>query len=58
MSTWMTHPQPITAVVDISSLYVGSQSQLDVYVYDSLASQPQLDVYLDDPLAIEDVTII
>jgi len=34
----------VSSVVDSSSLYVGSQSQLDVY--------------LDDPLAIEDVTII
>jgi len=34
----------VSSVVDSSSLYTGSQSQLDVY--------------LDDPLAIEDVTII
>ena len=34
----------VSSVVDSSSLYAGSQSQLDVY--------------LDDPLAIEDVTII
>ena len=34
----------VSSVVDSSSLYAGSQSQLDVFV--------------DDPYAIEDVTII
>jgi len=34
----------VSSVVDSSSLYAGSQSQLDIY--------------LDDPVAIEDVTII
>ena len=34
----------VSSVVDSSSLYAGSQSQLDVFV--------------DDPLTVEDVTII
>ena len=34
----------VSSVVDSSSLYAGSQSQLDVY--------------MDDPISIEDVTII